>query len=102
MTFVILINQANAPIRKERFSRTSKARRGASRNNLAKKGGVPDIIESFVEVDSSDNRPRDRPEFVKPIQNGLRKKQNLIKCTPSKAEIGLVGKENRIRLQKEK
>ena len=77
-TSVILINHASAPIRKEEFSRTSKARREASRNKLVKKGGVPDIIKSFVEVDSSNNRPRHRHGFVKPIQNGLIKVQNLI------------------------
>ena len=37
-TFVILINHASSPIRKERLSPTSKARREASRNKFMKKG----------------------------------------------------------------
>ena len=38
-TFVILINHTSAPIRKERLSSTSKARREASRNKFVEKGG---------------------------------------------------------------
>ena len=41
-TFVILKNHASAPIRKERLSPTSKARREASRNQFVEKGGMPD------------------------------------------------------------
>ena len=48
-TFVILINHASAPIRKERLSPTSKARREASRNEFVDKGGMPDRVESFQE-----------------------------------------------------
>ena len=47
MTFVILINHASAPIRKERLSPTSKARRKASQNEFVEKGRVPDRVESF-------------------------------------------------------
>ena len=98
---MILINHASAPIRKERLRPTSKARREASLNEFVEKGGMSDGAESFRENDSSEDRPRARPGFVKPIQNGLRKVQNLIKCRPSRAETGLVGRENGIRLQKE-
>ena len=41
--------------------------------SLRKKGGMPDRVKSFRQ-----DRPRARPGFVKPIQNGLKKKQNLI------------------------
>ena len=40
--FVILINLASAPVRKERLSPTSKARREASRNKFVEKGDMPD------------------------------------------------------------
>ena len=75
---MILINHASAPIRKERLSPMSKARREASQNEFMEKGGVPDRVESFREIISREDRPRARPGFVKPIQNGLRKEQNLI------------------------
>ena len=78
MTFVILKNHASAPIRKERLSPTSKARREASRNEFVEKGGIPDRIKSFREINSREVCPRARPGFVKPIRNGLRKEQNLI------------------------
>ena len=78
-TFVILINHASAPIRKERLSPTSKARREASRNEFMEKGGMPDRVKSFGEINSREDHPRARPGFVKPIRNGLRKEQNLIK-----------------------
>ena len=77
-TFVILINHANAPIRKERLTPTSKARREAYRNELMQKGRVPDKVKSFREIDSRQDRPRALPGFVNPMQNGLRKVQNLI------------------------
>ena len=48
-----------------------------------------------------ENRLRARPGFVKPIRNGLTKVQNLIECRPSRAETGLVTRENGIRFQKE-
>ena len=75
---VILINHASTPIRKERLSTTSKARREVSRNELMEKSGVLDVVESFPEIKSSQRRPRSRPGFVKPIRNGLRNEQNLI------------------------
>ena len=92
-TFVILINHASAPIRKERLSPTNKARRKASRNEFMEKGGVPDRVKSFREIDSRQDRPRARPGFVKPIRNGLRKVQNLIESRPSRAETGLAVRE---------
>ena len=61
---------------------------------------MPDRVESFGEIDSRQDRPRARPGFVKPIRNGLRKVQNLIKCRPSRAETDLAGRENGIRFQK--
>ena len=99
---VILKNHKSAPIRKERLSPTSKAKREASRNKFMKKDGMPDRVKSFGEIDSRQDRPRARRGFVKPIRNGLRKVQNLIKCRPTRAETGLAGRENGIRFQKEK
>ena len=100
-TFVILINHTSAPIRKERLSPTSEARREASQNQFVKKGGIPDRVKSFREINGRQNRPRARPGFVKPIRNGLRKIQNLIECRPISAETGLARRENGIRFQKE-
>ena len=100
--FVILKNHTSAPVRKERLSPTSKARREASRNQFVEKGGMPDRVKSFREIDSRQDRPRARPEFVKPIRNGLRKEQNLIYSRLSRAETGVAGRENGIRFQKEK
>ena len=98
---MILINHTSAPIRKKRLSPTSKARREASRNQFVEKGGMPDRVKSFREIDSRQDRPRARPGFVEPIRNGLRKVQNLIECRPSREETGLAERENGIRLQKE-
>ena len=97
----ILKNHTSAPVRKERLSLTTKARRKASRNKFVEKGGMPDRVKSFREIDSRQGRPRSRPGFVKPTRNGLRKKQNLIQSRPSRAETGQAGRENEIRLQKE-
>ena len=77
-TFVILINHASAPIRNGRLSPTSKAKREASRNEFMEKGGMPDRVNSFREINTSEDRPTAQPGFVKPIRNGLRKEQNLI------------------------
>ena len=78
MTFVILINHRSAPVRMERLSPTSKARREASQNEFLEKGGMPDRVKIFGEIDSREDRPRARPGFVKPIRNGLKKVRNLI------------------------
>ena len=80
VTFVILINHASAPTRKERLSPTSEARREASRNKFVEKGGMSDRVKSFREINSSKGRSIPRPRFVKPIRNRLRKEQNLIYC----------------------
>ena len=77
-TLVILINHASLPIRKERMSPTSKARRKASRNEFMGMGGVPDKVGSFGKINNGENRPRARPGFVKLIRDGLRKIKNLI------------------------
>ena len=98
---MILINHRSVPIRKERLSPTSKAKREASRNKFVEKGGMPDRVKSCREIDSRQNRPRARPGFVKPIRNGLRKVQNLIECRPTRTETVLAGTENGIRLHKE-
>ena len=95
-TFVILKNHASALVRKEKLSPTTTARKKASRNRFVEKGGVPDRIESFREVDSSEDRSRARPGFVKPIRIGLKKEQNLIESDRSGEE-----RENGIRFQKE-
>ena len=100
LRLVILKDHTSAPVRKERLSPTSKARREASRNEFVEKGGMPDRVESFREIDSRQDRPRSRPGFVKPIRNGLRKVQNLIECRPSRAETDLAGRKNGIRFQK--
>ena len=100
-TFVILKDHASAPARMERLSPTSKARWEASRNQFVEKRGMPDTVKSFGEISSRQDRPRARPWFVKPIRNGLRKVQNLIKCRPSRAETGLAWRKNGIRFQKE-
>ena len=90
---MILINHTSAPIRKERLSQTSKARREASRNEFMEKGGMPDRVKSFGEFDSRENGLRAWPGFVKPIRDGLRKVQNLIWSRPFRAETGLAGRE---------
>ena len=64
-TFMILKNHRSAPIRKERSSPTRKARREASRNQFVEKGGMPDRVKSFREIDSRQDRPRAPPGFVK-------------------------------------
>ena len=54
---------------------------------------MPDRVESFEKINSSENRPRARPGLVKPIRNGRSKKQNLMKSRLSSAETGLAGRE---------
>ena len=98
---MILINHTNTPVRKERLSPTSKTRREASLNQFVEKGGMPDRVKSFGEIDSRQDHPRARFGLVKPIRNGLRKVQNLIKCRPFRALTGLAERENGIRFQKE-
>ena len=64
---VILKNHTSAPVRKKRLSPMSKARREASRHEFVEKGGMPDRVKSFREIDSRENHPRAWPGFVKPI-----------------------------------
>ena len=61
---MILINHTSAPVRKKRLSLASKARREVSRNKFVEKGGMPDRVESFREINSRQDCPRARPEFV--------------------------------------
>ena len=68
-TFVILKDHGSAPIKKETLSPTSKARREASRNKFVEKGGMPDRVKSFGEIDSRQDCPRARPMLVKPIRD---------------------------------
>ena len=89
------------PIKKEKLSPTSKARKEASRNEFTEKSGVPDTVKNFGEVNSSKNCARARLGFVKPIRNGLRKIKKLIKSRPYRDEAGMVGRKNRARFQKE-
>ena len=95
-TFVILINHASAPVRKERLSPKSKAMRKASRNEFVEKGRMPDRDKSLGKINSREDRPRAQSGFAKFIRNGLRKEQNLIWSRPTRAETGLMGRENGI------
>ena len=54
---------------------------------------MPDRDESFREINSSKDRSRSRPGFVKLIPNNRKKEQNMIYSRPSKTEIGLLGRE---------
>ena len=80
---MILINHASTSIRKEKLSPTSRARREASQNEFMEKGGMPDRVKSFGEINSTEDRLRAQPGFVKPIRNGVRKIKNLIWSRPS-------------------
>ena len=100
--FVILVNHASAPVRKQRLIPTSKARRNASRNEFVEKGRVPHPVESFRKINTRENCSRAQPGFVKLIRNGSKKIKNLIKNKPFQAETCLAGRENGIRLHKEK
>ena len=62
---------------------------------------MPDRVESLGEVDRSKISSRTPLGFVKPIGNGLRKIKNLINDRRCRAETGLSGRENSVRLQKE-
>ena len=75
---MILTNHPSAPVKKERWNPASKARTEASRNEFMEKGGVPYRVKGCQEIDSREDRPKARPGFVKPIQNGLITEQNLI------------------------
>ena len=51
-TFVILINHASAPIRKERLSPTSKARKEVSRNEFVAEDRMPDRVKSLRKINT--------------------------------------------------
>ena len=55
--FVILINHASAPIRKERLSPTSKARREVSQIEFMEKGGMPDRVDQSINHGSAVPNP---------------------------------------------
>ena len=61
---VIFINHTSTPVGKERLSPTSKARREASRNEFVEKGGMPDRVKSFREIDSGTDSSRAQSGFV--------------------------------------
>ena len=82
---VVLKNHTSVPIRKYGLSSSNNARREATRNNFMKEGGMPGRVESHKKVNRSKNRLKARSGFVKPVRNGLRKKQNLIEIRPTRA-----------------
>ena len=98
---MILKDYTSMPIRNEKMSPMSKARREASQNKFVEKGRVPDRVENFQKVNSSKNCLKARPGFAKPIQNRLRKIKNLIESRLHRAETDLAGRENGVRFQKE-
>ena len=63
-TFVILINHASAPIRQERLSPTSKARREAIQDEFMEMGRMPNRVKSFGKINSRDDCPKAWPRFV--------------------------------------
>ena len=73
----------SAPIRKERLSGTSKARKEASRNKFLKKGRCQTESKALEKSMVAKNRLRTKVEFVKPTRNGVRMKQNLIENRPA-------------------
>ena len=86
---------------KEKIESNEQSKDGGQPKSVCGKGRDARQSQKLREIDSRKNRPRDRPGFVKPIRNGLRKVQNLIKCRPTRVETGLAGRENGIRFQKE-
>ena len=62
---------------------------------------MPDRVESFREINSSEDHPRAQPGFIKPIRDGLKKMKNLIESRPSRGETGLAWRKNGVRFQKE-
>ena len=63
---------------KGKIESNEQSNKEASRNEFVEKGEMPDRVKSFQEISSREDRPRARPEFVKPIRNELKKTQNLI------------------------
>ena len=85
---------------KGKIESNEQSKEGGQPKSVVEKGRMPDRVKSFRKINSRQDRPRARPGFVKPIRNGLRKVQNLIKCRPSRAETSLARRENGITLQK--
>ena len=78
MTFMILKNHANVPVRTKKLSSLNKVRRVADRNKLVEKSAVPGRIKSGGKIDSGKDCPRARFGFVEPVHNELRKVMSLI------------------------
>ena len=72
---MILINQRKRAYQKGKIESNEQGKKEASRNEFVEKGGVPDRVESFREINGSEDRSSPRPGFVKPIRNGLRKER---------------------------
>ena len=64
--------------------------------------GITDKVKRFREINIIEDHSRAQPGFDKPIRNGLRMIQNLIKSRSSMVETGLAGRENGFRSQKQK
>ena len=52
---------------KGKIDSNEQSKKEASRNEFVEKGGMPDRVKSFREVNSRENRPRARLGFVKSI-----------------------------------
>ena len=65
----------NEPVRKKRLSPTCKARRETSRSKFVEKGGMPDRVKSFREINNREDCPKARHGFIKPIRDGLKTKK---------------------------
>ena len=50
---------------KGKIESNKQSRKEASRNEFVQKGGMPHEVKSFQEINSSKDRPRSRPGFVK-------------------------------------
>ena len=57
---------------------SNKQSKEASGNEFMEKGGMPDRVKSFREINSRQDHPKAWPGLVKPIRNGQRKIKNLI------------------------
>ena len=62
---------------------------------------MPDGDNSFREIDSKKDRPKARLGLVTLMRNEFRKIKNLIKSRPTRAETGLAGRVNGVKLHKE-
>ena len=85
---------------KGKIESNKQSKEGGQPKSVYEKSGMPDRCKSFREIDRQD-RPRARPGSVKPIRDGLKKEQNLIKSRATRVETGLTGRENEVRFHKE-